>query len=143
MPTHHFADPEIQKARKDWIRERHRKLYGANRGLRTEPRQSETAGYGVATRALGGIRGGLDNKAVGTNPDTHTEREPTGVSTSTGKDNVKRGKNMTATKKPCDCPRWVRRASPNDTYLVNHTYECLKAQRGEKSIDAFYGKKAA
>jgi len=57
MPTHHFADPEIQRQRKDWVRERHRKLYGANRGLRTEPRQSTTAGYGVATRESTGKEG--------------------------------------------------------------------------------------
>ena len=48
MPTHHFADPAIQQARKAWIRERHRQLYGATRGLQTEPRQSKSAGYGVA-----------------------------------------------------------------------------------------------
>ena len=57
MPTHHFTNPKIQRARKDWIRERHRQLYGATRGLRTEPRQSTTAGYGVATRESTGKEG--------------------------------------------------------------------------------------
>ena len=50
MPTAHFADPAIQEGRKAWIKERHRQLYGANRGLQTKPRQSKSAGYGVANR---------------------------------------------------------------------------------------------
>ena len=47
------------------------------------------------------------------------------------------------TKATCDCPRWVRRLTPDDDYLVNHSYECLKARRGKKGMDAYYGEKAS
>jgi hypothetical protein len=43
---------------------------------------------------------------------------------------------MTARK--CQCPRFATR-NGNSPFLISHTPACLRAQRGGKSFDAFYG----
>jgi hypothetical protein len=43
----------------------------------------------------------------------------------------------------CDCPKFVaRRREANGALapaLINHTYECLVEQRGDKTLEQHYG----
>lgn len=36
----------------------------------------------------------------------------------------------------CDCPVWARK---NGGPLVNHTYACLLARRGDRTLEEYYG----
>ena len=43
---------------------------------------------------------------------------------------------MSPMKKPptCDCPRFAKASK-----FINHTLACLRARRGDVSVDKFYG----
>ena len=38
----------------------------------------------------------------------------------------------------CACPRFATRKG-HDAYLVSHTLACLRAQRGDATLDQYYG----